>query len=270
MEKEQSRINGLGHGSFFLESLEQKLLKPRPASRRDSINRALAAARNLLPPFRRDIPRSDQLPHSIIKGADVDVGVALDQSVIEPPFDFIGVQVTAMKGAEDKKFRFHIKIVISQLNYMKAMSSAHSQPNSSSSAHSTFKTIGAVVAALGMWIFVATVLNLPLRTSWPHYHEAEIAFNFTLTMKLARLALGAISSVAAGFVAAWIGNRRIRAATVTGVILLGLFIPNHYLLWSKFPVWYHLTFLVSLVPFTLLGAALYQILKIHDGELTGD
>jgi hypothetical protein len=120
------------------------------------------------------------------------------------------------------------------------------------------------------WIFVATVLNLPLRASWPHYHEAETAFNFTLTMKLARLALGAVSSLAAGFVAAWIGKGRMRAATLTGVVLLGLFIPNHYLLLSKFPVWYHLTFLVSLVPLTLLGAALHHRSKTHDGNGTGD
>jgi hypothetical protein len=115
-----------------------------------------------------------------------------------------------------------------------------------------------VVAALATWILVATVLNLPLRISWPHYHEAETAFNFTFAMKLARLALGAVSSLAAGFVAAWVGKGRIRAALVTGVILLGLFIPDHYLLWSKFPVWYHLTFLVSLLPLTLLGARFYK------------
>jgi hypothetical protein len=52
------------------------------------------------------------LPHSIIKGADVDVGVALDQSVIEPPLNLVGVKVTAMKDAEDKKFGFHITIVL--------------------------------------------------------------------------------------------------------------------------------------------------------------
>jgi hypothetical protein len=153
---------------------------------------------------------------------------------------------------------------------MKTISAAHAQPESSPRAHSTFRTVGAVVAALVTWIFVATILNLPLRTSWPHYHEAEIAFNFTLTMKLARLALGAISSLAAGFIAAWIGKGRMRAATVTGVILLALFIPNHYLLWSKFPVWYHLTFLVSLVPLTVFGAALYQAWKTQDRDLIGD
>jgi hypothetical protein len=151
---------------------------------------------------------------------------------------------------------------------MKTALSTQPQPDASSRVHSIFKTTGAVAAALVTWIGVATVLNLPLRTSWPHYHEAETAFNFTFTMKLARLALGALSSLSAGFVAAWISKSRMRAAMLTGVILLGLFIPDHYLLWSKFPVWYHLTFLVSLVPLTLLGAVLHQILKTHDGNLT--
>ena len=130
------------------------------------------------------------------------------------------------------------------------------QPDTPSSSYAIFKTVGAVIAALVTWIFVATVLNLALRASWPHYHEAETAFNFTFAMKLARLVLGATSSLGAGFVAAWIGKGQMRAATLTGIVLLGLFVPNHYLLWDKFPVWYHLTFLVSLLPLTLLGAAL--------------
>jgi hypothetical protein len=132
----------------------------------------------------------------------------------------------------------------------------HAQPDTTSSSHEIFKTVGAVIAAIVTWFFVATVLNLALRAWWPHYHEAETAFNFTFAMKLARLVLGAISSVAAGFVAAWIGRVRMRAAVLTGIVLLGLFIPGHYRIWDKFPVWYHLTFLVSLLPLTLLGAAL--------------
>ena len=125
-----------------------------------------------------------------------------------------------------------------------------------STSHAILKTVGAVIAALVTWFFVATVLNLALRAWWPHYHEAETTFNFTFAMKLARLFLGAISSLGAGFVATWIGKCRMRAAIVTGIVLLGLFIPGPYMLWSKFPVWYHLTFLVSLLPLTLLGAAL--------------
>jgi hypothetical protein len=135
---------------------------------------------------------------------------------------------------------------------------ANAQLDTHSSSYAAFKTIGAVIVGVVTWFLVATVLNLALRAWWPHYHEAELAFNFTFAMKLARLVLGAISSLGAGFVAEWIGKGRLSAATLTGIVLLGLFIPGHYRLWSKFPVWYHLTFLVSLLPLTLLGVALYR------------
>jgi hypothetical protein len=121
---------------------------------------------------------------------------------------------------------------------------------------SPMKTVAAVIVGLVTWIVVATIVNFPLRAWWPHYHEAETAFNFTLGMKLVRLALGALASVCSGFVAAWIANGRRTAAIALGILLLALFIPNHYLLWEKFPVWYHLTFLVSLFPLTVLGAML--------------
>jgi hypothetical protein len=132
----------------------------------------------------------------------------------------------------------------------------NAQLDTTFSSRAIFKTVGAVIATIVTWFFVATVLNLALRAWWPHYHEAETAFNFTLTMKLARLVLGAISCLGAGFVAAWIGRVGMRTAMLTGIVLLVLFIPGHYRIWDKFPVWYHLTFLVSLLPLTLLGAAL--------------
>jgi len=138
---------------------------------------------------------------------------------------------------------------------METISLQNAESDVPSAGHPILKTVGAVIAALSTWFFVATVLNLALRALWPHYHEAETAFNFTFVMKLTRLALGAISTLGAGFVAAWLGTG-MRAAAFTGIVLVGLFIPGHYRIWDKFPVWYHLTFLVSLLPLTLLGAAL--------------
>jgi ABC-type multidrug transport system permease subunit len=129
------------------------------------------------------------------------------------------------------------------------------RPNSRATKHLPWKTFAAIIAGFVTWVLVASILNFPLRAWWPHYHEAETVFSFTLGMKLARLALGAAASLCSGFVAAWIANGQ-AAAVSLGILLLALFIPNHYLLWNKFPVWYHLTFLVSLFPLTVLGAIL--------------
>ena len=59
-----------------------------------------------------------------------------------------------------------------------------------------------------------------------------------------------------GFVVAWIAKVNGVAAKVSAVVLLVFFIPVHYMLWDKFPLWYHLTFLVSLVLLTIAGAML--------------
>jgi hypothetical protein len=36
-------------------------------------------------------------------------------------------------------------------------------------------------------------------------------------------------------------------------LLLLIFIPEHISFWDKFPIWYYLTFLTSLVPLALVG-----------------
>src|SRR6516164_492160 len=98
---------------------------------------------------------------------------------------------------------------------METISLPNAQPNTTSGGHAILKTVGAVITALVTWFFIATVVNLALRTLWPHYHEAEIAFNFTFAMKFARLVLGAISTLGAGFVAAWTGKDGMKAAIFT-------------------------------------------------------
>jgi hypothetical protein len=114
--------------------------------------------------------------------------------------------------------------------------------------------IASVVAGLCAWTIVATAANLLLRFAWPGYAAVEPAMSFTLGMLGVRLAIGALASVAAGFSAAWIAKGTGAPVRVLAALLLLMFIPVHYRLWDKFPIWYHLTFLASLIPFTLLGA----------------
>jgi hypothetical protein len=120
------------------------------------------------------------------------------------------------------------------------------------------KMIAGIVAGLVAWTIVATIGNLMFRVAWPGYAEAEVSMMFTLAMMVARLLLGTLSSLCAGFVVAWITKRNGTGAKVLGIVVTAMFFPVHYLLWDKFPIWYHVIFLASLFPLTLLGAKLAQ------------
>jgi len=104
-----------------------------------------------------------------------------------------------------------------------------------------------------VWFVIATAVHRLMCVLWPAYAVATPLLNFTLPMKIARLSLGAVCTLIAGATA-----RRLSAArwlpAVLGCALVVLFLPGHYRLWNRFPVWYHLTFLGSLIPLTLLGA----------------
>jgi hypothetical protein len=118
--------------------------------------------------------------------------------------------------------------------------------------------LAGVVGGLIAWLIIASIGNLLFRMFWPGYAAVEAAMTFTLAMLLGRLVLGAVSSLGAGFAAAWITKGNTRIITVLGILLTVLFLPLHYNLWEKFPVWYHLLFLATLFPFTLLGASLWS------------
>lgn len=126
------------------------------------------------------------------------------------------------------------------------------------------RRIVAVLAGVLVWLLVATIVNRLLRMGLAGYAAAEPAMAFTLTMQWWRLAMGALSSVVAGYATARLAGaqqaggapRASAAATILAVVLLVFFLPVHYTLWTKFPAWYHLLFLASLPALTMLGARL--------------
>lgn len=118
------------------------------------------------------------------------------------------------------------------------------------------RSILAFVAGLVTWVVVATLLDRGLRLLLPDYAAVEPSFRFTLGMMAGRLLLAAAASVAAGAVTAWLAPAHPRTPWVLGLVLLAVFIPSHIRLWHVLPLWYHLTFLVTLVPLVLLGAGL--------------
>ena len=76
-------------------------------------------------------------------------------------------------------------------------------------------------------------------------------------MLASRLAIGAGATLAGGAIIQRIANDR-RTALIGGIVLLALFIPQHIMLFDKFPLCYHALFLISLVPLTLAGGRIVE------------
>ncbi len=117
-----------------------------------------------------------------------------------------------------------------------------------------WRTIAGIVAGLVAWAVIVTLLNFGLRAALPGYHAAEATLQFTLGMKIGRLTEAALTSLAAGALVSRIAPASRWAPWIVGLITLALFLPEHVRLWDRFPVWYHLTFLVTLVPLVVAGA----------------
>src|SRR3974390_1085538 len=110
------------------------------------------------------------------------------------------------------------------------------------------RSILACLAGLLTWVVVVTVINRVLRLSLPNYTAAEHTLQFTLSMKWARLLMAIVTSVASGAVTAWISRSNRWAPLIVGSVVFAMFVPVHIAIWSKFPVWYHLTFLLTIIP----------------------
>jgi hypothetical protein len=118
------------------------------------------------------------------------------------------------------------------------------------------RSIHACLAGLLTWAVVVTVINRVLRLSLPNYTAAEHTLQFTLGIKLARLVMAIVTSLVAGAVTRWISPSSRWPPLVVGTVVLAMFAPWHIANWSKFPAWYHLTFLLTIIPAVLVGALL--------------
>lgn len=116
-----------------------------------------------------------------------------------------------------------------------------------------WRQIGGAIAGIIAWIALVIVFDLVLRRLWPDYAAVEKAMTFTVPMMAARLSESGVASLLSGAIAAVLGRDRLRPALIAGIVLLLFFIPVHYSLWHKFPIWYHLTFLSSLVILSVAG-----------------
>jgi hypothetical protein len=94
-----------------------------------------------------------------------------------------------------------------------------------------------VVGGFIAFMLIGTVGFFLLRVCWHEYALVEKEMRFTLAMLLSRLAISVLCSVGAGWVAALLTKGDPRTSWWLGALMLLMFIPIHYGLWDKFPVW---------------------------------
>lgn len=116
-----------------------------------------------------------------------------------------------------------------------------------------FKNILSVVAGYVVWTVIFLGGAAAVRALRPDVHVN--GFTSDIPTLVIYLIVSIAASLAAGFVTAKIaGGSKMLFAAILAVCLLATGIPVQLSAWNDLPVWYNLTFLILLVPVTMLGA----------------
>ncbi len=86
----------------------------------------------------------------------------------------------------------------------------------------------------------------------------KASFTPDSTILFMHLFRAAIFSIMAGFLAAIVANENRKAPLVLGIILFIVGALVEAMVWTYLPVWYHLAFVVILIPLTILGGRMKQ------------
>lgn len=118
------------------------------------------------------------------------------------------------------------------------------------------RSILSVLAGFVVWSVIWLVAGQGVRAAMPDAF-AEDGSTSDVGVSMLMLVASVICSLAAGFVATLVARSRVLMhGFVLGIILLAVGIVVQIQYWTAVPLWYHLAFLVLLIPVTVGGAAL--------------
>ncbi|MGC2237955.1 MAG: hypothetical protein WA584_17480 [Pyrinomonadaceae bacterium] len=113
-----------------------------------------------------------------------------------------------------------------------------------------------VVAGFIVWSILWVGADAVIRAIWTSYDESAKAMSFQTSMLFVPLILSAVVSVISGLIAALIARENTKSPLILGIILLIVGLLVQLSVWNQIPLWYHLTFLILLIPATILGGKL--------------
>jgi len=82
------------------------------------------------------------------------------------------------------------------------------------------------------------------------------AFDASSAILVLKLVHSIVASVLAGYLAAFVANESKRTTLMLGILLLAVGIFFEFIYWQQIPIWYHIVFLILLIPMTIAGGRL--------------
>ena len=113
------------------------------------------------------------------------------------------------------------------------------------------RAVLAVIAGYAIWSALWLLGNLAIAQVWPEVADPEFT-SIPDAALVVTLALSFVCSLVAGLLAAKV--RAGKPVLVMAILLLVTGIAVQSGVWDRMPLWYHLVFLVALVPLCLVGA----------------
>ena len=117
-----------------------------------------------------------------------------------------------------------------------------------------------------LWVGLGEVLSLILpdwygKTSsdFRSAVAAQTPYALSSGVLIWLLVQSVICSLIAGYVAALIARENVKSTLLLGILLLffGIFVQSTH--WNYMPLWYHIPFLLLLIPMTIMGGKLKKL-----------
>jgi hypothetical protein len=115
------------------------------------------------------------------------------------------------------------------------------------------KIIVGVVAGFIVWTVLWLGSHAIIVGVAPALAPAEDLSNIPPAYLVIKLVLSFIFSIASGYVAATLARENSRAPLFLGILLLLVGIMFQAAAWNQIPLWYHIPFLLLLLPMAVLG-----------------
>ncbi len=131
------------------------------------------------------------------------------------------------------------------------------------------RVAGLALGCATSWVVLTGGFAL-LRASWPDYVLADPEKDYTLTMLFVRLFIFSSMIAATSGVATLVAGDK-RFAWIAGAVILALSIPPHLYpgyVWDDYPAWYHIVYLVSIVP--IAGIAGRSVQRLYPGAFLSE